>query len=298
MYNLNKISLESLGFIPGRQDNSNIALSGFLDMPSRLGTTQYDWAGESGVEPYLSADEIFFGGRDLVPRGFIKGNSRADCESKRLQIVSLIDSFTDLVPLESKWGEHNVYVNGAVNVEFLQSKFLKITIPMHEPMPIVSGVLPAADDSELGIDGISFKSLGGTMLELSGDRRNRPAPKSVQFTTYGKEGYAITKTVSPELNLKLYIKQPNYAAFKEKVQGMMALLSSPGLRHITGNNDSIRSFFVKDGFVVNTMYSKSAHFTGVIECKLTQAGIPVSVDNLNINGSLVTINAETIQIKL
>ncbi|MBB2148784.1 hypothetical protein [Pedobacter gandavensis] len=300
MYGLKNVSLTEFGFVPGIQDKSNLALSGFLNMPSRLGKTFHDWAGEAGIEPYVSADEIFFGGRDLMLSGFIQGIDRDDCESKRRGLIALIDGFTDLVPLESKWGTFDVLVSGQIKAEFLHKTLLKLEIPFREPQPDLSGVLPAGSSSEFGIDGISFKDLGGYLLELSGDRRTRPTPKAGQFTAYGKEGYQITNPGVSELEIKLFIKQPTYSEFKKKIQSLYKLFASPGLRNLTAHNDKLRSFFVKDGFVVDTIYSRSDCFIGMVTCKLTEAGTPGNMQSLLDDlGYLVTdSDGNTIKIKL
>lgn len=298
-YILNGVPLSQFGFVPGRQSNSNLALSGFLNFPERIGDTFRDWADEDGIEPYVSADEIFFAGRDINLTGYIKGLDRSDCDSKRNSLYNLLDSFSDIVPLSSKWGSFQVYMSGAVKSDYLAPGLLSISIPMREPVPDLSGVVPAASGSEFGIDGISWATLGGASLELSGDRRNRPAPKADQFSVYGREGYAVTKTISPELVLRLYIKQPNYALYREKITGLYALLSSPGLRSLTFKNDKIRSFFVKDGFTVSTIYSKPDCFLGIVEMKLTQSGVPRSLTDLvDTLGNLITFNGNVIQVRI
>jgi len=63
-YTLNNIDLGSFGFIAGKQAGSNIALSGAFDMPPRTGKTFQSWGDDHGVEPYVSATEISFGGQD------------------------------------------------------------------------------------------------------------------------------------------------------------------------------------------------------------------------------------------
>lgn len=273
MYKLKNIPLSDFGFEPGQQPGSNIGLSGFLNMPARLGDTFFDWASEIGIEPYVSAEDILLGGfagRTLELTGYIKGDNKIDCENKRSAIVSLINSCTGLAPLECTWGTFNVYVNGPVTCEFIHDTFLRITIPFREPLVDMSGVIPIGNDAGFGIDRVSFKSLGADQLELSGDRRNRPAPKSMDAIAYGKEPYQITKTVAPELILKLFIKQPTYADFRSKIRSLQALLAAPGLRTLSARNDKSRSFFVKDGFSVNTIYSNPDFFSGIVECKLIE----------------------------
>lgn len=273
MYKLKNTPLSDFAFEPGQQPGSNIGLSGFLNMPARLGDTFFDWAGEVGIEPYVSAEDISLGGfsgRDINLVGYIKGTDRVDCEFKRAGLISLIDNCTDIVLLQCNWGSFNVYVNGLVAAEFIHDTFLKITIPFREPIVDMSGFIPIGNDSGFGIDGVSFASLGGIQLELSGDRRNRPAPKPIDAIAYGKEAYQLTKTAARELILKLFIKQPTYADFRSKIRSLQALLAAPGIRRLSTRNDKPRSFFVKDGFNVNTMYSHPEFFSGIIECKLIE----------------------------
>ena len=76
MYSINNIAFETYGITAGRIDGSNIALSGQLDMPARLGKTFHDWTGEEGVEPYVLASEIRHGGRDLVFSGYLVATNK------------------------------------------------------------------------------------------------------------------------------------------------------------------------------------------------------------------------------
>ena len=280
MYNLGNTDLASIGFTAARQDGSDVALSGFLDMPARLGKTFQDWADQDGIEPYVAASEIFFGGRDLKLTGFITGNNQYDYMTKVNSLYSLIDSFTGLVPLVTDWGTFNVGVSAAVTGDYLSDKGIKINIPFREPIVTMNGILPVGTSSEFGIDGVSFSSLGGAFIELSGDRRNRTAPKKMDVTAYGKEGYVVTKKEVPSLTFKLVVKQASYALLKAKIMALMALFSAPGMRNLTVNNDKIRAFFVKDGFTVTNIYAHSSSCYALVECKLTESGVGGTMINL------------------
>ncbi|SMC53349.1 hypothetical protein [Pedobacter nyackensis] len=277
MYELGGFDLLNAGFIPIVNGDSNVALSGFLDMPARLGKTHYDWAGEVGIEPYVSASEIFFGGRALTLTGVVTGADQYECNDKVSAIYRAIDGFTDLVPLVTEYGTYNVFVNAAIAGEYMpdagQTKGIKLTIPMREPVVSMPGVVPIGTNSEFGIDGISFLELGGEYIQLEGDRRNRTAPKGENASVYGKESYLITNPVAPELKLKIAIKQPTYAGMKEKADAVMALFAKPGMRSLTVNNDRLRSFFVKDGFKASRVYIKDEFSFCLLECSLTESGI-------------------------
>ncbi|RNL50765.1 hypothetical protein [Pedobacter jejuensis] len=303
MYILNGINLNNIPFIGGRQENSDIALSGFFDMPSRLGKTSHAWAIEHGIEPYVSAADIAlggYGGRSLSLTGFIKGSNQLECNSRFDALTLLIDGITGLVPLVSNWGTYMVYVNAPVVGERVAPGLLSVKIPMREPVVDMSGVIPASTSSEFGIDGISFTALGGASLKLAGDRWTRTAPKSQTVTVFGKEVAVITKKQEAELILSLGIRDLTFEGLKNKVQNLMTLLKAPGLRNLTYKNDKLRSFFVKDGFQASAIYTKRAIKFCVLEIKIIEPGISGTFTSItDVLGQLITDNSNnTITIRL
>lgn len=276
MIKLANIDLAQFGFLEGKMRDSNIAYSGILDMPARIGKAFHSWPEKKGIQPYVNANEIRFGGRDIKVVGYILGKDPKDCRTKVKALYDLFDSFSNVVDLTCKWGNYKVYVNSAIQPERLGPKSLKMTLSFREPVVDISGPLPVENfpDNDFGIDGISFKDLGGTMLEVWGDRVSRPTPKPMQFTAYQYEGYQITKTEAAELSFKLLIDQPDYASFKAKIKSLYALFAAPGLRSLILQNDALRSFFMKDGFKVESLYNYSDRFIGVVNAKLTQVGDP------------------------
>jgi len=262
-YILNGIYLASFGFTPGRQANSNLALSGFLDMPARLGKTFHDWGDEHGVEPYVTASQIRFGGRDLQLIGWITGTDKQDCYLKSESLVSFVKSFTGLVPLVTQWGTYQVKIN-SVPIEYLADKGLAVTINMREPVVDITGSLPASDNDDYGIDNISFSALGGFLTEFKGQRRGMPEVKSEQFTAWQKEGYQITKTQAAKIEFGILVQADTYAAFKTKITSLYALFSKSGTRLMNVKEDAIREFFVTEGFRLTTVYKNQLKYLGVV----------------------------------
>lgn len=275
IYTLNNIDLRSLGFIPGKQSGSNIALAGCFDMPERTGKIFHSWGDDHGIEPYVSAAEISFGGRSISLVGYIFGQGKLDCTNKANRIFSLIDSFSGLVPLSCKWGTFMVFVNQPVTGTFIGDKSLKMTFNFFEPVVPLTGKVPTTTNAEYGIDGISFKDLGGTLLLSSGDRTNRPSPKTLKFTSNTADLEEI-KTEAREIILKIFIDQPDPNAFKEKVDGLQILFSAPGLRELNIPTDFDRHFFVKDGFKVSSINSQPSRMTGIVECKIMEGILDAS----------------------
>lgn len=292
-YSLNNINLTTLcNFIPGKQEKSNLALAGFMDMPSRLGKCFNDsWKSIHGVEPYTSAEEIRFGGRDLSLTGTIIGINKDDLAIKLKTLTDWINTFTGLVPLTSdKWGTFMVLVNEPILGVRIGQMGLKITIPMREPIVDLSGSLPAAD-GDLGFDGISFDSLGGVLFSADGDRWNRTAPKSQELTAWYNEGYRITKTEAPKLNMKVFLKQPTFFQFRNKVKGLYALFSKPGERNMIIKDDLYRRVFACSGFKITGLNNRTGSFYGALEIELIQAGKATQLTYLADNfGNIVTDN--------
>lgn len=269
IYTLNNIDIRSLGFIPGKQNGSNIALAGCFDMPERTGKVFHSWGDEHGVEPYVSAAEISFAGRSISLVGYVFGSGKLDCTNKANRIYELIDRFSGLVSLNCKWGTFMVHVNQPVTGTFIGDKALKMTFGFFEPNVPLADTTPMVTNADYGIDGISFKDLGGTLLLSSGDRTNRPSTKTLSFTSKTVDLEEI-KTEAREITLKLFIDQPNSDAFKDKINGLQALFSAPGLRELNIPTDFDRRFFVKDGFKVININSQPNRMTGIVECKIME----------------------------
>lgn len=276
IYKLNHFDLGSLGFIAGKQSGSNIALSGCFDMPARIGKAFHSWADESGIEPYVSASDMQFGGRSLSLAGYIYGENRTDCKQKATSIFSLIDSFTDLVPLTCKWGTYQVYVNEPILGSFLGDQVLKITFNFREPLVEMNGLNPGPNGSSSGIDGISFKDLGGVLISSGGNEFSRAAPKSQNGSIWGREAYQITKTEMKEFSLKLFIDQPDLSSFRNKVSSLTALFSAPGIRTLMLESGSRIRFFVKDGFKISNVFSRINRMTGMLDCKIIEGDLNAS----------------------
>ena len=102
MYLLNNIDISTFGILASQVSGSNIALSGWCDLPIRTGDTHYSWAEEDSVEPYVDEDDIAFEGRDLVLKAIILG-SNFDLYPKLRDFYAFIASFTELVTFYSVW---------------------------------------------------------------------------------------------------------------------------------------------------------------------------------------------------
>lgn len=130
-------------------------MSGHLDLPARIGKTSHSWAESKTVQPYVAPSEMRFGGRDLTLVGTIIGTDKNDCLDKSNALKNLVNGFTTIVPLSSKWGSFNVYVK-SIEITFLADLALTVVIPIREPLVNINGTLPTPDGGEFGIDNYSF----------------------------------------------------------------------------------------------------------------------------------------------
>lgn len=270
-YILNGIDLATYGIIPGRTAGSNIALSGAWDMPSRKNKVSHDWGDQNGVEAYVNAPEIFFGGRDLTLAGQIIQADKAAVETKLKGFYTGLAAIAGLTTLATPWGSFQVYVKDVIEVTYLKAGIATIIIKFREPVvDLTGGTLPASTASLLGIDGISFADLGIVPLLHTGGL-SLPAMKRQYFSEYEKEGYQIAKTASREFTLNALLKDVNYAGFNNKIKALYKLFSQPGLRTINVQGDEQRTVFMQAGWAVSKMTIKPNLVAAKVELKLTNA---------------------------
>lgn len=252
MYSINNIALSAFGVIPGRADGSNIALSGMLDMPKRMGKTFHNWDDEPGVEPYVSAAEIAFEGRNLIFHGYLYGNNKRDALNRVASLYSHLTAFSDVVPLSTPWGNYRVYVKDEIVSEYLGQGWVQLRITFREPVVTTSNMIPSGTSEDIyNIDGVALSSLGAFVTKVSGNFYS-PQRKQSQFTSYGKEGYQITKLESMLIDTETIFYADNYQILSENVQKLHTLLASPGTRKLNVDG-KIRECFNIQGFTVENI---------------------------------------------
>lgn len=279
-YNLHGSNLTDFGIIPGRASGSNIAISGHLDFPVRRNKTEHVWGEQNGLEPYVSASEIMYDGRDITFHGFVKGSSRGDLDSKILGLYDLLDSVEsdELMTFTTPWGTFQVLVKGEIETEAYRNHYSKIKIQFREPEPDLSGgTIPSnGDPSEItGIDGIDFDSLGFSVVDFAGlgvkttglsGIFNRAEPQTQNTVGYFTEPYQVTKTGPKSFDLNAYIDVADYSTLQSVIKDLYALMKAPGTRVLYLKGDRLRIVYCKSGFEVTRIHSKGAalikiHFT-------------------------------------
>lgn len=286
MYKLNTIKFENFGLSPGRINASNIALSGMLDMPPRLGKTFHDWTGEAGIEPYVLPSEIRHGGRTLNFSGYFTGANKASVYGMMETFFRELASYKDLVALETPWGTHQVYIKENVAGNYLQHGWVKIELKFEEPVVTNEAVLPTGTETEKpNIDGVAFDDLG---MFLTGFKNhlNRPKTKAQHFTAYETQGYQITPPEALEFELELTATAGSFTLLKQNIQRLQKLFSSPGMRELKVD-DRLREVFNTKGFSVSQI--KVADAAAICKIRLplmtTHTSTPLQITALGDGGN-------------
>ena len=272
-YTLNGTDLSTYGIVAGHAPGSNISITGHCDLPSRIEKTFHSWAEEDGLQPYVTANEIFFSGRKIKLYGAIFGTT-ASVGVNLINLGNLIEAFTDLVTLSTPYGDYSVYVESVIPTFVNNAASLIITF--NEPVVDLSGgTLPAAISGTNKIDAIPFLSFG-LYLEKDYNLADIQKPKAQHFTKYGSEGYQITKRESNTLKLKTLLIATSLADFQAKIKNLYLLFSSSGERTVTVRNMAADCFAIK-GFNVNNIIANSAGYVAKfnIELLVTQTYLKV-----------------------
>lgn len=265
---LNGIDISTYHITPGRAPDSDTAFSGLWDFPERINKVYNSWGDEPGIDPLTGEEEIMFGGRDIIFHGIVKGDNRQDSTAKVYAFYKAISQFTGLVPLVTDWGTAEVYVKAGIEVNYLSSGWAEIKITFREPVPDLSGTIPAEEDAEFGIDKISFETLGLHTVALRG-RMNRPETKEPHFTAFEEEGYQLTKTAARGLIYRVFLNENNYAALKGRITTLYALFSQSKTNVLSLPGDTLREFIVDKGFKVVKMFAQGPYWCE-IEIPLTE----------------------------
>ena len=281
MYKLNDIPLRNYGLRDGRASNSNIALSGFLDMPARIGKTHHDWSDELGTEPYVLASEIKHSGRTITYHGYMKGEDRADAIQRVSELYTDIGTLTDLVTLSTPWGDFEVYVKDAIQAQYLDDGWVRVQIPFREPVVALPIDIPTGSSIALyHIDNVPYRTLGAYVTRVT-DNFNRQQTKEPNFMAYGIGGYQVTKMAPMELTQELVFMADDFATLKGNVQKLHALLAAEGTRILNVDNMERECFNTK-GFAVNRIRVTDSQCICQVTVPMIMvgAGVPVPPEYL------------------
>jgi hypothetical protein len=274
MYKLNDILLSDYSIVAGQAPNSNIPVSGIFDLPQRIGKTYQEWAEEDGVEPYVLADEIFLGGRDITFYGLIMG-SQTEIQSKLNIFKSAISAFTDLVVFTTDYGNYNVIIN-EITLDLL-SGLGSFVIKMREPQPADKVVaLPFTGVNIYTIDSIPLSSFGLTVTKVIG-RCSMSDMKQQNFTIWDQEGYQVTGRKAETITINGIIQATDLTTFQYYTNALYKIFMAPNLRKLMLDDYMTIEGFAIDGFNVSAVQRLSTLMIGQFSIQLIKTGNYITV---------------------
>lgn len=290
MYFINDIPLSDFGFTPGRQPNSNLAISGVWDMPSRIGKTHHDWLDENGVEPYLRGDEIFFGGRDISLLCWLSEEARVGYVSAMQEFYDFLDTLqSGLFTLSCPFGSWEVQLLDAQPARYLAQGLGNVELKFREPVVVISGELLAVQSGGVGIDGYSFSDLG-LVKQLTKDQANRAESKQLTLPAYGSERIGWVKRGMREFSIDFFLSHNTIADFTQAVGNLAFLLSRPNARTLRLDDGTVREFFVKDGFKVSGVRVSQSRTTGFLTLNIAEIKMLENWNLLTDSSGLVLVD--------
>ncbi len=246
-YTINGVDISQYGIIPGRTDNSNIALSGWLDLPGRMGEICHEWAEEDGAEPYVLADEIDLAGIDIAFDGLIKGTKDL-CLTKIESLLDDISSATDTIILGTPYGNFNVYLKSLTTKQ--DQIISEVNMIFRQPVVNIQPILlPAIATEKNTFSGIPFSSFGLHLKSLPdyivGELRAH------DLTTYNAERYKKTKRGTRKVTLDCWLVAFSMSDFIEKCNQLRIYFSESGLKEIRLYDKLLLSAYAADGFSIS-----------------------------------------------
>ncbi|WP_099368072.1 hypothetical protein [Sphingobacterium sp. 1.A.4] len=290
MYFINNIPFSDFGLVPGRASNSNIAISGCWDMPERIGKTHHVWEESNEIEPYLRADEIFFGGRDINVFCWLNELDRPRFIEKIQSFYTVVDDLQNgLFPLRCPLGEWMVQIVDAQPVNYLNKGYGNIQLKFRQPVVEMGGSLPVTSSGGVGIDGYSFGDLS-LVKKLTKNQADRASSRKLETVSYSREAIGRVRRQSREFTLDFFIDQPSYPAFKACVGNFAYLLSRPNARTLRLDDNTTREVFAKDGFQVSNVRVATNRVTAFLSVRFTEIRMLENWNLLVDNGGLVLVD--------
>jgi len=201
-------------------------VSGILDMPDRNGDTFYDWG--DGFEPLVSAENIYFGSRNIVLQCFFD-NRLADYKTSSQELETITTNQT----LVTAYGNYTVRLD-SIEITEKYKQGLSVKITFVELNPNLAGSLPTKSDSSgVSIDEYDlFTSFGLLVEEVIGFEI--PSLNSSNETTYKTNALSKFRE-PPTVNVKVNGIYANKTDMTASIKSLNHILALPGLRHFSHN---------------------------------------------------------------
>ena len=262
---INKKPISHWGLKEGaiNSTKNGMSLSGQFSLPKRLGKTYHDWQGV--IEPYVSANDIHFDGRDLTLSLVMMCDTTDELYSK---INLLKQDLSDTITItDSVCG---TFIVGLVSVDVTEywGGWASLSFQLREVAPVVNTTLPTKDSEALqGIDGYGWGVFGFKIISIN---------KGCDITKWNElnvtknplhdswvDGYRSAQEIS--INGKVIAS--SYAEFKQYVDNLHAVISASGVRRLRYESLGVNCFCV-DGISVDVVLCHGDTFWADVEFKM------------------------------
>lgn len=255
-YLINGVDLSLYGFKP----IAPIALSGWLDMPARINKTKHDWLDENYTEPYIREDEIFFGGRDLVLKGYI---------SDYFGLNEFLDSIENDAELSCSFGNFAVTVMGFRSVDLCPTDYTEIEIRFRQSVVQAWGTVPATESGGRGINGFGWGDFGMSLLNVDGNK-SRGDSKQLPVSVYSKEKTVARKRGALQEVITLMARASDLTELADNIGGLARVLASEGKKLLQLEDSLFREVFLESGFRVTLLRYTSKQVHAKIDISFTE----------------------------
>lgn len=248
-YKLDNIPLSSLGAIPSR-GNQFFALEGMLDLPKRIGTTEYNWG--TSIEPFVDAEDIELDGRTLVLHVLVR----------RINLDAFKSACVACTELSFDYDAFQVVQKDEIKVEEI-GVYCKVEIPFWQDKVDIKPI--TVSQSGVGnyrIDGYDLVKDFGTYIGKSGDIHNTAGRIDVQTT----ELYTKTKYRGAwNIGLECSMLGNNFSDVYDKMSQLHAVLTGAGSHRLLIRNNAFKVYF-RDGLTASVVSDRLVKFILNIRC--------------------------------
>tara|TARA_B100000378_G_scaffold217927_1_gene181164 strand:- start:7436 stop:8437 length:1002 start_codon:yes stop_codon:yes gene_type:complete len=217
-------------------------INGILDLPKREGETTYDWGDE--IEPLVSAEDIYFGTRQIVVDAFFDNRKGSFLEtSETLRAITGNQTF------ETEYGNYQVRLDRIeVKKSYKTGKSLQIIFV--ELNPDLSGPLPTASPakSKVKIDGYDLLANFGLLVE-SAELSEISKLKASSQTVF-QTNYLSVYREPQELEVKVNGIYASKAEMTIKINALNRLLAKEGIRFFEYHDRGFQAYMT-EGYKVD-----------------------------------------------
>jgi hypothetical protein len=258
MITINATNIYTLGLLPSPTNPNIYPITGLLDLPKRKGIISHDWG--TVIEPFLSAQDIEFEGRNLMLSAIIKESSNANLLTRLSALKTTL--INNVLTLVTDISTHTVYFVDAMKTKRLDDTFVSIEIPFFEPFPVIPTVTGSATGGTgFTIGGFNLKNDFGISITEISENMNIPKRIDVGTTDFYKfTGYREKETIQ----IDGILEGADLAGIKTNADKFIALMASPGSHVFAYINGNATLTYCADGVQFKEIYPKLATFSLIL----------------------------------